>query len=166
MTRRIDSSHAPGMEHFLETYLYRKEAFLLDDVLRLDAEHRVVEARMNTSKLLPLAQYQRVHDGYPAHVTAAELIMVTASLGSLHAWFFYGCRWDDGWVGFGNRIHRADFKALARIGPPLELRSCESRARVGSRRIMIRFDFEFSQGDKAVYHGDQSALFLKGGVPS
>ena len=47
--------------------------------------------------------------------------MVAGSLGCLHAYFFHGCHWNEGWVGFGNRIHRADFERLATIGPPIEL---------------------------------------------
>jgi hypothetical protein len=47
--------------------------------------------------------------------------MVAGSLGCLHVYFFHGCHWNEGWVGFGNRIHRADFKRLATIGPPIEL---------------------------------------------
>ena len=39
--------------------------------------------------------------------------MLTGTLGCLHAFLFHGCHWDEGWSGFGNRIHRADFKKLA-----------------------------------------------------
>jgi hypothetical protein len=94
-------------------------------------------------------------------VAAAELLQATGSLGCMHAWFFYGCRWDEGWAGFGNRIHRADFKELARIGPPLELVSRETRSRVGERRIVLRYDFRFTQEERVVYAGDQTAMFVK-----
>jgi hypothetical protein len=87
--------------------------------------------------------------------------MATASLGCLHAWFFYGCRWDEGWTAFGNRIHHADFRALARIGPPLQLRSRETRSRAGARRLVLRYDFEFRQAGTVVYYGDQTAMFVK-----
>ena len=79
----------------------------------------------------------------------------------MHAYFFDGCRWNAGWAGFGNRVHRADFKRLARIGPPIELISWESRTRVGSSRVVIRFGFEFRQEGELVYVGDQSAMFVK-----
>jgi hypothetical protein len=79
----------------------------------------------------------------------------------MHAWFFHGCRWDEGWTGFGNRIHRADFKKLALIGPPLRLESRETRARTGARRVVLRFEFRFWQGDGLVYFGDQSAMFVR-----
>ena len=87
--------------------------------------------------------------------------MITGGLGCLHAWFFHDCRWDEGWAGFGNRIHRADFKRIARIGPPLELRSRETRRRVGPRRVLLRYDFEFTQQGERVYVGDQTAMFFR-----
>ncbi len=88
--------------------------------------------------------------------------MATGGLGCLHAYLFHGCRWDEGWAGFGNRIHRADFKRLASIGPPIVLESKQTRTRVGSRRIVIRYDFRFRQKGETVYLGDQSAMFVKG----
>jgi hypothetical protein len=149
------------MEHFLATFLYREEAFLIDEVIRLDPEERFIEARLDTTRWLPLSAAQRVSQEHPAHVSAAELLMVTGSLGCMHAWFFHGCRWDEGWAGFGNRIHRADFKRIAQIGPPLRLESSELRTRVGPLRIVMRMKFEFRQGEKLVYVGEQSAMFLK-----
>ena len=88
--------------------------------------------------------------------------MVTGALGCLHAWLFHGVRWHEGWAGFGNRIHRADFKRLARLGPPIELVSTETRRRVGPKRVVLRYAFEFRQEGELVYSGDQSAMFLKG----
>ena len=88
--------------------------------------------------------------------------MATASLGCLHAWFFHGCRWDEGWVGFGNRIHRAEFRKLGRRGPPLSLESREIRSRHSSRRVVIRYQFRFRQDDELVYASEQSAMFVRG----
>ena len=87
--------------------------------------------------------------------------MVTGSLGCLHAWFFHGCRWDEGWTGFGNRIHKAEFRKLGVRGPRLELHSRETRSRAQSKRVVIRYAFEFRQDGELVYVGDQSAMFLK-----
>lgn len=150
---------------FLATFLYHEEVFLPDEIVSLDADAREVVARMDTTRRFPYVQYQRIGPGHPAHLSVAELIMATAHMGSLHGWFFHGLRWDEGWVGFGNRIHRADFKALALVGPPLELRSRETASRVGPRRVIARFEFDFRQDGKPVYYGDQTAMFLKhGGV--
>ena len=116
---------------------------------------------MDTTRELPFARHQRVDANHPAHVAAPELIMLSGNLGCLHAWFFHGCRWDEGWTGFGNRIHRADFKNLARLGPPLDLHSRETRTRNGARRVVIRYEFRFEQEGRPVYFGDQTAMFLK-----
>lgn len=160
----IPGPFAPGeIERFLATHLYAPAAFLIDEVLALDPEARRIEARMRVDRPLPLADCQRGDPRlHPPHVSGPELVQLTGNLGALHAWFFHGCRWDEGWVGFGNRIHRADFRSLARRdGPPLTLVSRETRARVQARRIVLRFEFEFSQGERAVYRGDQSAIFVK-----
>ena len=87
--------------------------------------------------------------------------MATGSLGCLHAWFFHGGHWDEGWAGFGNRIHRADFKRLVARGPALRLTSRETRSWVGARRVVLRYAFEFFQEGRLVYTGDQTAMFVK-----
>lgn len=154
------------MQRFLDTYMYREEAFLIDEIVSLDAGARRIEARMDTTRPLPFAAAQRVGPNHPGHVSGAELIMVTGSLGCMHAWFFHGCRWDEGWVGFGSRIHRGDFKRLARLGPPLRLESRETRSRVGPQRVVIRYEFVFTQHDEVVYLGDQSAMFVRDQPPA
>ncbi len=162
MARDLPGPYDPQeIRHFLDTFMYHDEAFLVDEVLELDTERRAVEALLHTTRDLAYTRRQRVGPGHPAHVAGGDLLMVTASLGCLHAWFFHGCRWDAGWTGFGNRIHRADFRELARIGPPLELRSRETGSRVGPRRVVIRYEFDFRQGERLIYYGDQSAMFVK-----
>jgi hypothetical protein len=116
---------------------------------------------METTRHLPVSRLVvATPDVHPAHVTGAEMIMLTASLGALHAWFFHGLRWDKGWAGFGSRIHRADFKALATIGPPMRLESKETRTRTGPKRVVSRYEFEFFQEEKLVYKSEQSAIFV------
>lgn len=150
------------LQHFVDTFLYTADALYVDEITRLDAETRSLEAILDTTRELPLSRCQRTSEVHPAHVSAAELLMATGGLGCLHAYLFHGCRWDEGWAGFGNRIHRADFKRLASIGPPIVLESKQTRTRVGSRRIVIRYDFRFRQKGETVYLGDQSAMFVKG----
>jgi len=162
MSRSIPGPYDPSlMRRFLDSFLYDEAAFLIDEVKRMDAEAFEIDAVMDTKRELPLSAMQRTDARHPAHVSAAELLMATGSLGCMHAWFFHGCRWDEGWAGFGNRIHRADFKSLAQIGPPLELHSRETKRRVGPRRVVLRYDFEFRQGSNLVYQGDQTAMFVK-----
>ena len=162
MSREIPGPYDPAeMRSFLDTFLYRESAFWIDEVLELDSDERRIVARMDTDRPLPIASQQRTDEFHPAHVSGAELLMLTGLLGCMHAWFFHGCRWDEGWVGFGNRIHRADFKTLARIGPPLRLESRETRSRIGPQRVVLRYDFHFWQGDSQVYVGDQTAMFFR-----
>lgn len=149
------------LDRFRETFLYRSEAFLVDELLRVDRERREVVGRLDTRRDLPIARWQRVGPDYPAHLTAGEIVHLTACVGSLHAWFFHELRWEDGWVGFGNRIHRADFRTLARVGPPLVLGSRSEAVRSGPRRLVLRYEFDFRQEDTPVYHGDQTAIFLR-----
>lgn len=156
-----DAIDAEQMRRFLDTFLYREEAFLVDEIVAADPEARTLHARMDTRRELPVSRHQRTGPGHPAHVSAADIVMLTGNLGCLHAFFFHGCRWDEGWTGFGNRIHRADWKQIARIGPPLELFSSESRTRVGEKRVVIRYDFRFEQEGRVVYRGDQSAMFFR-----
>ncbi|MEM7413161.1 MAG: hypothetical protein AAF430_23225 [Myxococcota bacterium] len=152
----------PGdLRRFLDTFLYRDEIFLIDEISRLDADAGRIEARLDTTQELPIARFQRVDRGHPAHVSAADMLILTGNLGCLHAWFFHGCKWDEGWSGFGNRIHRADFKRLARLGPPLHLESQETRKRIGPKRVVLRYEFHFLQEGDLVYQGDQSAMFFK-----
>ena len=167
MTRSIPGPYeASEMQHFLDTFLYRESAFLVDEVIRMDPEEHYIEARMDTRRPLPFAAEQRVGSNHPAHVSGAEIVMITGSLGCLHAWFFHGCRWDEGWAGFGNRIHRADFKRLATLGPPLRLESRETRNRVGTRRVVMRVAFDFWQENELVYTSEQSAMFFRSKILS
>lgn len=160
--RPVTGPFAPAeIDRFLASLLYEPEAFLIDDLSRLDAETREIDALTDTTRPLPYTALQRTSELHPAHVAAAELLMLTGNLGFLHAWFFHGCHFDEGWAGFGNRIHRADFKNLARIGPPLRLHSRETRTRAGSKRVVMRMEFAFWQEGQLVYSGDQSAMFFR-----
>lgn len=151
------------LQAFLDTFLYREPAVLVDEITAIDAEVGRIDALLETGeRTFPFAETQRTSANHPGHVSGAELVMVTGALGCLHAWLFHGVRWNEGWAGFGNRIHRADFKRLARLGPPIELISKETRQRVGPKRVVLRYTFEFRQEGELVYVGDQSAMFVKG----
>ena len=153
------------VRRFLDSFFYEEAAFLVDEVLRLDGERREIVARLDTTRVLPLARHQGVSEDHPAHVSGSDLLMVTACLGCLHAWCFHGVRWDEGWVGFGNRIRWADFRHLAHAGPPLDLTSRETDARADARRLVISYAFDFRQEGRSVYRSEQTALFLKGRHP-
>ena len=76
------------MQRFLDTFLYREAAFLIDEVMKMDSEQRFIEAQMDTLRPLPFSAEQRVGRNHPAHVSGAEILMITGSLGCMHAWFF------------------------------------------------------------------------------
>lgn len=153
-----------ALDRFRESYFYEDAAILVDELLEADEEARRLVARLDTRRPLPFGDLQRVRDGHPRHLAGGDILMATAALGSLHAWLFHGVRWEDGWVGFGSRIHRGDFRRLARVGPSLELRCREARSRRGAGRLVIRYEFDFSQRGETVYVGDQTAIFLREGV--
>ncbi len=155
-----------AMERFLASYFYDRAAFLIDDVRRIDPDSKEVDAVMDTRRRLLYAPLQRGEPAlHPRHVSGPELNMLTANLGSLHAYFVHGCHWDEGWVGFGTRIHRADFKRLVRLGPPLVLHSTETRTRLGAGRLVSRYQFRFEQEGEVVYLAEQTAQFLRGPPP-
>jgi hypothetical protein len=158
----MSAPSAQEIDRFVATFLYSREAFLVDEVLRLDRERGEIEARMDTTRPLPVSRFQ-VGDPsvHPRHVSAPDLLLLTGNLGCLHAYFLHGCRWDEGWVGFGNRVHRADFRRLVTIGPPLHLHSKETRVREGAKRVVLRYEFRFSQQGQLAYFGDQSAMFVR-----
>src|SRR4051794_24090938 len=150
--------HAPEGERFFATLPYDPRAFFVDEVIAIDREEKRVRARLDTRRPLPLSDMQRgdpqVH---PRHVNGAVLVHVTGVLGMLHAYFLNGLRFDEGWIGFGSRIHRADWKRLVRIGPPLDLASVETRLRASPDRQIARYEFRFSQEGGLCYLGDQTA---------
>lgn len=152
---------AEQLARFLDSFFYAQPAILFDRIVAIEVDEQRLVAQRSPTAPLPIAQWQRGDPArHPRHVSAAELLMMTGTLGCLAAWCFHGCRWDEGWIGFGNRIHRADFRELAAQDRPLDLECRTTRSRQGARRVMCRFAFTFTQGEKVVYTGDQSAIFV------
>ncbi|MHC4829427.1 MAG: hypothetical protein ACYTFT_03585 [Planctomycetota bacterium] len=150
------------LRRFHDGFIYASDAFLIEDAVTLDPETLSIEAVVDTTRNWPIARYQQGDpEIHPRHVSAPDIMILTGNLGCLHAFFFHGCVWTDGWVGFGNRIHRADFKSIATVGPPMRVTSKELRTRVGPERVVLRYLFEFFQNDRLVYRGDQTAQFFK-----
>ena len=91
------------------------------------------------------------------------MVHVTGIVGFAHAYFVLDLRHRDGWVGYGARIHHARFHALAEPGEPLLITCSATQLRKGSSRVLGRYDFRFTQGEKLVYEGDQTAMFMRVG---
>lgn len=152
---------------FLATAPYDPTALLLDAVLAVEPAAGRVLARLDTTRPLPFVDAQRgPPDLHPRHVNGGVMVHLTGMLGLLHAHFVLGLRFDAGWIGFGGRIHRAEFRALARVGPPLDLELVETRRRDGADRRVVRYDFTFTQGGERCYVGDQTATWLRGADPT
>lgn len=162
---------ADDARRFLGSLPYDPRAFLLDEVTLVDPVARRVEARLDTTKPLPFVDAQRGGpELHPRHVNGGVMVHLTGMLGLVHAFFLDGLRFDVGpgeaaggaWIGFGGRIHRAEFRSLARVGPPLELALVETKRRAGADRRVVRYEFIFTQEGRRCYVGDQTASWLRG----
>jgi hypothetical protein len=150
------------LDLFLKGHFYKPEAFLISEILIADREMRKIEAVSNPDMKWLVAPYQQGDETWhPRHVSGADLLMLTSSLGCLHAYFFHDIRWEEGWVGFGSRIEKAEFKGLAKTSEPLYLESTEIRGRRGEKNAVFDFEFTFRQGGKVVYTSKQTAMFVK-----
>jgi len=147
---------------FVDDCPYGPDALFIDDVTEVDVEKSQVICRMPVHDELPLTRSQRVHPvRHPRHVNGGLMLHVTGMLGFVHAYYVFGLRHAEGWIGYGAKIHGARFANLATPGTPLVLRGWTTRVRKGSTTIVARYGFEFRQADKLVYEGDQTAMWLK-----
>jgi 3-hydroxymyristoyl/3-hydroxydecanoyl-(acyl carrier protein) dehydratase len=140
------------------------DPMLIDEILEVDAERSLVRARMPTHDQLPLTRDQRVHPvRHPRHVSGALMVHMTGMMGFAHAYYVLGLRHNEGWVGYGVRIEKAKFVALAPPGEPLVLECLATQVRKGSQRTLAKYAFRFTQNDKLVYESEQTALWVKVG---
>lgn len=147
----------------IATMPYTPQGLLIDELLSVDAEAGELRARMLAGpRPLPFLAEQRNHAViHPPHVPAGVLVHLTGMMGLLHAWYVMELRFTDGWIGYGTRIHRADFKRLVSVDEPLELRVTETARRGRGPRRIVRYDFVFEQGGAACYVGDQTAMWRR-----
>lgn len=141
---------------------YGPGGLLLDEILEVDKELGRVVARMPVHAELPLTREQRAHPvQHPRHVNGGLMVHMTGMLGFAHSYYLLGLRHSDGWIGYGGRIYRARYLALAPPPEPIIL-SCQTvKKRVGAKRAFVRYEFEFRQGDTVVFDSEQSAMWLK-----
>jgi hypothetical protein len=146
----------------LEDCPYGPGGFLIDEILEIDVPRGLVRARMPTFDDLPLTREQRAHPlRHPRHVSGGLMVHMTGMIGFVHAYFVFGLRHSDGWVGYGAKIHSARFRALAPPGEPLVLECQSTQVRRGEETVFARYRFRFSQEQTLVYEGDQSAMWMK-----
>lgn len=141
---------------------YGPGGLLIDDVVEVDVEKSRVVARMPTHDDLPLTREQRAHPTrHPQHVSGGLMVHMTGMVGFVHAYYVLGLRHSEGWIGYGGRVHSARFRAMATPGEPLLLECTATQTRRSETKILVRYDFAFTQLGKLVYEGDQTALWLK-----
>ncbi len=141
---------------------YGPGGLLIDEVLEVDVEQSMVRLRMPAHPELPLTREQKNHPVlHPPHVSGGLMVHMTGMVGFVHAYYVFGLRHAEGWVGYGVRIHAARFHNLAAMGEPLVLKGWSTHARKGAEKILARYSFEFKQGEKLIYEGDQTALWTK-----
>lgn len=146
---------------FVDDCPYGPGGLLLDEILEVDAEAGLVVATMPVHADLPLTREQRVHpELHPRHLSGGLMVHMTGMMGFAHAYYVLGLRHAEGWIGYGARIHSARFHALAEPGAPLRLECRTTQLRRGDVNILARYAFRFTQGERLVYEGDQTALWF------
>jgi hypothetical protein len=132
--------------------------------VEIDREQSMVRVKMPAHADLPLTRSQKTHPvRHPQHVSGGLMVHMTGMVGFVHAYYVLDLRHRDGWIGYGVRIHHARFHALAGMGEPVVLKGWTTQLRRGSKNILARYSFEFTQGDKLVYEGDQTAMWTRVG---
>lgn len=141
---------------------YGPEGIIIDKILEVDRDASRIVARMPSHEDLPITRTQRAHPLFhPRHVAGGLMVHVTGIVGFAHAYYVLDLRHADGWIGYGARIHSARFHAIAGPGEPVIIHCETTRLRKGARRVLGRYAFRFMQGDKLVYEGDQTAMFMR-----
>jgi len=141
---------------------YAPEGMIIDKIMEVDRADLRLVARMPCRADLPLTNAQRVHPLFhPRHLAGGLMVHVTGIVGFAHAYYVADLRHAEGWIGFGARIHAARFHALAVPDEPVIIACKATTLRKGPKRVLGRYDFRFTQGEKLVYSGDQTAIFMR-----
>jgi hypothetical protein len=141
---------------------YGPGGLLIDEVVEIDVEKSMVRVRMPVHPDLPLTREQRNHPVFhPPHLSGGLMVHMTGMVGFVHAYYVFGLRHADGWVGYGVRIHHARFQNLGEMHVPLVLKGWSTNTRKSPTKILARYTFEFTQGSKLIYEGDQTALWTR-----
>ena len=152
----------PLDQAFVDDCPYAPEALLLEEILEIDRVTGRVVAQMAVHAELPLTRHQKVHPvRHPRHMSGGLMVHMTGMMGFVHAFYVLELRHADGWIGYGAKIHEARFTALATPGTPLTLQADVVRSRRIKDSIMVRYKFEFRQGETVVYEGEQTAMWMK-----
>jgi hypothetical protein len=146
---------------FLADLQYDPSVLFFDELTEIDPERSLVRCRMPTDRPMPLVDAQRAHPVlHPRHVAGGLMVHATGMLGFVHAYYLLGLRHREGWIGYGTHIHRVVFRKLVSPGSPIDATCIATRSRLGKRRHMIRYSFEFRHEGAVCYEGDQTAVWM------
>lgn len=146
---------------FFNDLPYDPSVLFFDELLEVDREKSMVRCRMPTDCPMPIVEAQRAHPlRHPKHVAGAVMVHATGMLGFIHAYYLLGLRHRDGWIGYGTHIHRVVFRKLVQPGEPIISTCMATRTRLGAKRHMIRYSFEFRHEGSVCYEGDQTAVWM------
>jgi hypothetical protein len=146
---------------FVDDCPYGPGGLLIDEILEVDVAAQLLVARMPTHGDLPLTREQRNHPVlHPPHVSGGLMIHMTGMVGFAHAYYVFGLRHAEGWIGYGARIRSARFVSLATPGEPIRIECRATQVRRTPTNLLARYAFRFFQQDVLVYEGDQTALWL------
>lgn len=155
---------------FFDDLPYDPSVLFFDELLEVDREKNSIRCRMPTNRPMPIVEAQRAHPlRHPKHVAGGIMVHATGMLGFIHAYYLLGIRHKDGWIGYGTHIHRVVFRKLVQPGEPIYSTCTATRMRLGTKRHMIRYSFEFRHEGTVCYEGDQTAVWMlvdeAGGAP-
>jgi len=150
----------PMPPDFEEQCLYSPDAWFIQDLAMFPDDDRIVGI-CDTTKLGPIVDAQRPWPGHPKHLPGAVVIQITGTLGQLYAAYMLGLPATEGWVGFGTHVHKARFRRMGEIGPPIECEAKMLSKRTMRNTVFIRFRFLFSQDGEECYLSEQSAAFVQ-----
>jgi hypothetical protein len=152
----------PLEQAFIDDCPYAADALLIDEIVEVDREGSMVRVRMPAHADLPLTREQKTHPvRHPRHVAGGLMVHMTGMVGFVHAYYVLDLRHAQGWIGYGVRIHHARFHNLAGMGEPLILKGWATQVRKGSKSVLARYGFAFTQGEKLIYEGDQTAMWQR-----
>jgi hypothetical protein len=147
---------------FVADSLYDPDGMLIDQVLKIDAEESMVRVRMPTHEDLPITRSQRVHPVlHPRHVSGGLMIHMSGVAAYAHFYYVLGLRHSQRWTGYGVRIHSARYHNIASIGEPLIIECKATHMRKRPPNLFVRYKFVFNQGERLIYEGDQSAMWMQ-----
>lgn len=147
---------------FVDDCPYAAEALLIDQIVEVNRDASMVKVRMPAHAELPLTRSQKVHPvRHPQHVSGGLIVHMTGMVGFVHAYYVLDLRHREGWIGYGVRIHHARFHTMAVMGEPILLKGWTTQLRRGAKNILARYSFEFTQGEKLIYEGDQTAMWTR-----